>query len=69
MIQNGLRNSEKTKLPIRLKMAALLVIARLTWGEFLSPIYMKNYFVKFFPPPRISVYRQSLYQYFFWFRN
>ena len=59
----------KKKLPIRLKMAAVLVIARLSWGEFSSPLHWKNNLVRFFPPPRRSIYKQAMFQYFFWFRN
>ena len=54
---------------MRLRMAALLVIARLSWGEFLSPLHWQNNVVKFFFPPRRSIYKQALFSYFFRFRN
>ncbi len=46
-------------------MASLMVIARLSWGEFSSPLHWRNSFLKFFPPPRKSVYKQGLANYFF----
>ncbi|MCK6623421.1 MAG: hypothetical protein HUU32_22185 [Calditrichaceae bacterium] len=51
--------------PLRLRMASLMVIARLSWGEFSSPLHWRNSFLKFFPPPRKSVYKQGLANYFF----
>jgi hypothetical protein len=53
------------RIPLRAKMTALMVIYRLSWGEFVSPLYWKNHFVKFFPPPKKSVYKQILANYFF----
>ena len=53
------------RIPLRAKMAAVLVIYRLSWGEFISPLYWKNHIVKFFPPPKKAVYKQILANYFF----
>ncbi|MCB0303599.1 MAG: hypothetical protein KDI38_07465 [Calditrichaeota bacterium] len=64
-----MKTKTSKKRPMRLRMAALLVIARLSWGEFLSPLHWQNNVVKFFPPPRRSIYKQALFSYFFRFRN
>jgi hypothetical protein len=53
------------KIPLRAKMTALMVVYRLSWGAFVSPLYWKNHVVKFFPPPKKSVYKQILANYFF----
>jgi len=50
---------------MRLKVAELLVIARLSWGGFVSPLYWKHNFIKFFPPPKKAVYKEILANYFF----
>lgn len=50
---------------MRLKMAVLFVFARLSWGNLLSPLYQKNTLRKMFPPPRKSVYKKGLVDYFF----
>ena len=49
---------------MRLKMAALIIIARLTWGELVSPLYWKRNLGKFFPPPVKVVYKELLANYF-----
>jgi len=43
---------------MRLKMAALWVFARLSWGELDSPMYWRKNRQKFFPPPRVMVFHQ-----------
>jgi len=50
---------------IRFKMAMLVVIARLSWGRLIDPIYQRKLFVRFFPTPRKSVYKKALADYFF----
>lgn len=50
---------------MRLKMAAFIIITRLTWGELVSPLYWKRNLPKFFPPPVKVVYKQLLANYFF----
>ncbi len=37
-----------------------MMFARLCWGSLVSPLYWRNYVMKFFPPPRKSVYKQLL---------
>ena len=49
---------------MRLKMSALLVFARLSWGEFSSPVHWQYNLAKFFPPPRIVVHKPILLRYF-----
>jgi len=45
---------------MRLKMAALWVFARLSWGELDSPMYWRKNRQKFFPPPRVMVFHKPL---------
>jgi len=58
-IKSAQRNS------MRSQVTTLLVIARLSWGELLSPLNWTHNFIKIFPPPRKSVYKQGLVNYFF----
>lgn len=46
-------------------LAKLLVIARLTWGDLMSPLNWYYNSTKLFPPPRKSVYKKGLVNYFF----
>jgi hypothetical protein len=61
--------SEKTKLLkqnfMRSQLTTLLFIARLSWGELLSPLNWTYNLIKIFPPPRKSVYKQGVVNYFF----
>lgn len=50
---------------MRSRVTTLLVIARLSWGELLSPLTWYHNFTKLFPPPRKSVHKQGLVNYFF----
>lgn len=47
------------------RMAGYWVIARLSWGAFNSPLYWRRHIRQFFPPPRRSIYKQALIDYFF----
>ncbi len=50
---------------VRSRLATVLVVARLSWGELMSPLHWYHNFTKIFPPPRKSVYKQGLANYFF----
>lgn len=50
---------------VRSNLATMLVIARLSWGEVLSPLNWYYNFSKLFPPARKSVYKQGVANYFF----
>lgn len=50
---------------MRFKFSSLFILARLSWGEFNSPLHWRNNWRKFFPPPKVYVYKESLRDYFF----
>ncbi|MCB0285485.1 MAG: hypothetical protein KDE52_02410 [Calditrichaeota bacterium] len=43
---------------MRLKLAAFWVFARLSWGEFDSPLHWQRNRARFFPAPQVMVYHQ-----------
>jgi|GEM_PF-5331674 len=58
-----MQKSEK-KFGMRLKLTMLVISARLAWGEVRSPLTLRSYIIKFFPPPIVMVYRRSFPNYF-----
>ncbi|MGH1364501.1 MAG: hypothetical protein ACRBF0_13155 [Calditrichia bacterium] len=58
-----MQKTEK-KLEVRLRLTMLVISARLAWGDVRSPLSLRSYFIKFFPPPRVMVYRKSPASYF-----
>ena len=50
---------------MRFKLSSLMILARLAWGEFNSPLHLRNNMRKFFPPPIVYIYKESLRDYFF----
>lgn len=49
---------------MRIRMTMLFIFARLSWGEFNSPLFWRNNRLKIFPPPQVMVYKESLANYF-----
>ena len=64
MIKNQKIKSIENKI-MRSYLAKMLVIARLSWGELLSPLNWYYNSTKIFPPPRKSIYKRGLANYFF----
>lgn len=63
-MQNQQIKTLKKKM-VRSRLATVLVIARLSWGELMSPLHWYHNFAKIFPQPRKSIYKQGLVNYFF----
>ncbi len=49
---------------MKAKMAYWIVLARLTWGEFDSPLHWRQNRQKFFPPPIVSIYKEAWFKFF-----
>ncbi len=50
---------------MRYSLLAMFISMRLAWGRLLSPMIMREYLPRFFPPPRKAVYKKGLANYFF----
>lgn len=57
--------SQRRRYSVRLKMAVLLVSARLSWGDLTAPFNRVAARLRFFPPPVKAVYKEHLINYFF----
>ncbi len=52
--------------PVRSRFTVWLIFARLAWGRSSSPLHWHHNFMKIFPPPRITYFKDVLKNYFIW---